>query len=190
MTYGDQGGYGPQPPLDGHDRQWPGDAAHDHGGYGQGGYGQQPTGGGAYGDQPASGGYVYGQQPTSGYGQPTYDQPAYGHQGYGQQGYGPGGYGYGPPAPPRTTNGLAVTSLVLGVIGLVFCGLTSIPGAIVGHVALNRIKRTGEDGQSMALGGLVTSYITIVLWLLLWLIFGGMWLAALSVTGAGVSSQY
>ncbi|GAA2880243.1 DUF4190 domain-containing protein [Nonomuraea rubra] len=201
MTYGDQGasgGYGQQPP-------------------GGGGYGQQPQSGGGYGQQPPSHGGGYGQQPPShggGYGQqpPSYgggygqQQPGYG--GYGDQpnsqqnlGYGQlppsGGYGYGqqpppgyyaPPHPPRSTNGMAVASLVLGIIGLVFCGLTSIPGVILGHIALNRIKKTGEDGSGMAVGGLVTSYITVVIWLLCWLFFGGFFLWMLGLSAAASSS--
>ncbi|MFC7107464.1 DUF4190 domain-containing protein [Nonomuraea rubra] len=95
---------------------------------------------------------------------------------------------YAPPHPPRSTNGMAVASLVLGIIGLVFCGLTSIPGVILGHIALNRIKKTGEDGSGMAVGGLVTSYITVVIWLLCWLFFGGFFLWMLGLSAAASSS--
>ncbi|NBE98178.1 DUF4190 domain-containing protein [Nonomuraea sp. KC401] len=188
MSYGDQGGsggYGAQPPGGGYGQQPPGGA----------GYGQQPPSGGGYGQQPPSGSGGYGQQPPS-YG----DQPyAYGQQppsyggGYGQQppsygGYPQQGYGY---QQPRSTNGMAVASLVLGIIGLVFCGLTSIPGVILGHVALNRIKRTGEEGSGMAIGGLITSYITVVIWLMCWLIFGGMLLSFIGIAStAGSTVDY
>jgi Domain of unknown function (DUF4190) len=191
MSYGDQGanggygGYGQQPQSGGGYGQQP----QSGGGYGQqpqsgGGYGQQPPSGGGYGQQPPSGG-GYGQQPPSGggYGQQGYGQqpPSYG--GYGQPGYGP----YGAPPPSRPTNGMAVASLVLGIIGLVSCGLTSIIGAILGHVAINRIKRTGEEGQGMAMAGLITSYIAIVLWVLGWLIWGGFIVAMLGL-GATAST--
>jgi hypothetical protein len=207
MSYGDQGGnggYGAQPPGGGYGQQPP-----SSGGYG-GGYGQQPSSGGGYGQQPPnSGGYGqqppnsggYGQQPPSGggyggYGQqpPSYPQEPLGYGqmppsgGFGQQ---PGGYGYnpyGPPQQPRSTNGMAVASLVLGIIGLIFCGLTSLPGVILGHIALNKIKRTGEEGQGMAVAGLVTSYITVVLWALCWIIFGGLWLSLLGLSAAASSS--
>ncbi|MEO3790048.1 DUF4190 domain-containing protein [Nonomuraea sp. B10E15] len=197
MSYGDQGGsggYGAQPPGGGYGQQPP-----SGGGYGQqppsgGGYGQQPPSGGGYGQQPPSGG-GYGQQPPSygdqpyGYGQ---QPPSYGG-GYAQQppsygGHPQQGYGY---QQPRSTNGMAVASLVLGIIGLVFCGLTSIPGVILGHVALSRIKRTGEEGSGMAIGGLVTSYITVVIWLLCWLIFGGMLLSLIGFAStAGSTVEY
>ncbi|MGW0802884.1 DUF4190 domain-containing protein [Nonomuraea sp. NPDC002799] len=188
------GGYGQQPPSGGGYGQQPPSG----GGYGQqppsgGGYGQQPPSGGGYGQQPPSGG-GYGQQPPSyggGYGQqpPSYPQEplAYGQQppsgGFGgQQAYGQ----YGPP--PRSTNGMAVASLVLGIIGLIFCGITSIPGVILGHIALNKIKSTGEEGHGMAVGGLVTSYITVVLWVLGWLIFGGFILGLMGLSAAATSS--
>ncbi|MFC7587415.1 DUF4190 domain-containing protein [Nonomuraea antimicrobica] len=83
-----------------------------------------------------------------------------------------------------------MASLVLGIIGLVFCGITSIPGVILGHIALNRIKRTGEEGSGMAVGGLVTSYITVVIWVLCWIIFGGMLLSLIGLSAAATSSTY
>jgi hypothetical protein len=43
----------------------------------------------------------------------------------------------------RKTSGLAVTSLVLGVLSIgLFC-LTGLPAAICGHVARARIKASG-----------------------------------------------
>ncbi|TYB67915.1 DUF4190 domain-containing protein [Nonomuraea sp. PA05] len=191
MTYGDQGangGYGQQPPSGGGYGQQPPSYG---GGYGQqpqsggGGYGQQPQSGGGYGQQP---GYGYGDQPNSqqnlGYGQLP-PSGGYGY-GYGQQ---PPPPGYYPPQQPRSTNGMAVASLVLGIIGLVFCGLTSIPGVILGHIALNRIKKTGEEGSGMAVGGLVTSYITVVIWVLCWVLFGGFFLWMLGLGAAASSSS-
>ncbi|MER6947801.1 DUF4190 domain-containing protein [Nonomuraea sp. NPDC000554] len=213
MSYGDQGGsggYGAQPPGGGYGQQPPSGGGYGQqppsgGGYGHGqqppsggGYGQQPVSNGGYGQQPPSGSYGYGQQPPSGgaYGQQpasgynqAYGEGAYGQQGYGQAGYGQQGYGYGAPAAPRSTNGMAVASLVLGILGLVLCGFTSIPGAVLGHVAVNRIKKTGEQGHGMAVGGLVTSYITIVLWLLMWIFFGGMWLTLIGLSSAASTSD-
>ncbi|HEX4814337.1 MAG TPA: DUF4190 domain-containing protein [Nonomuraea sp.] len=185
MSYGDQGGnggYGAQPPGGGYGQQPPSG----------GGYGQQPPSGGGYGQQPPSGG-GYGQQPPShehlGYGQLP---PSGGHGGQPSGGYGPNPYGphpYGPFQPRRSTNGMAVASLVLGIIGLAFCGITSIPGVILGHIALNRIKRTGEDGHGMAVGGLVTSYVTVVIWVLCWIIFGGLILSMIGFSAAVSSSS-
>jgi len=72
------------------------------------------------------------------------------------------------------TSGLAITSLVLGILGLVLLlacigPLFAIPGVICGHMAYSRIKRSGGamTGSGMALGGLITGYVTIALGVLL-----------------------
>jgi hypothetical protein len=132
--------------------QFPG----DQGSFGQpGGFGQ------AGGQQPA-----FGQQPGSGQ-QPGFGQPA----GYQQGGYQPGGYGQGTPAwsggpgyPAIKTNGLAIASLICGVIQFIFLGiLASIPAIILGHLARRQIRQTGERGAGMAMAGLVLGYIGVAL---------------------------
>ncbi len=79
----------------------------------------------------------------------------------------------GNPPQPKTST-LAVWSLVLGVISLLFLlvcigPLFAIPGVICGHMAYSHIKRSGGVliGQGMALAGLVTGYISIGLSILL-----------------------
>ena len=71
-----------------------------------------------------------------------------------------------PPAP--TTSGLAIASLVLG---LLFClgPLTGIPAVICGHLARSRIRSAAGQigGAGMALAGLILGYVGIALWLLL-----------------------
>ncbi|MEV4631398.1 DUF4190 domain-containing protein [Micromonospora sp. NPDC049523] len=114
-------------------------------------YGQPPEGYGQYG-QPPEGYGQYGQ-PTEQYGQ--YSQPGL----YGQPGqYGPGGYppGYGP---PTGTNVLAILSLVFAII-------FPPAGIVLGHLARRQIRRSGEQGSSLAIAGLVLSYIFTVFWLL------------------------
>jgi MFS family permease len=54
---------------------------------------------------------------------------------------------------PRT-NSLAIVALVLGI----FFGLLAIP---VGHIARAQIRRTGEQGDGLALAGLVLGYISL-----------------------------
>jgi prepilin-type processing-associated H-X9-DG protein len=60
-----------------------------------------------------------------------------------------------PAAPPSA--GMAVTSLVLSLVGLVLCPLTSLPGLIVGIVALVRANETPPraSGKGMAIAGIV-----------------------------------
>jgi hypothetical protein len=65
-----------------------------------------------------------------------------------------------PPAPPR---GLSITSMVLGVLGLFLdifvVGLLSVAAVIFGHLALKK----EPAGKGLAVAGLVTGYIGIVI---------------------------
>jgi hypothetical protein len=70
-------------------------------------------------------------------------------------------YIYGPP-PPAKTNSLAVTSMVLALVGLA-CGLTAPIGAIMGHVARRQIRERGESGDGMALAGIIVGWIVTAL---------------------------
>ncbi|WP_436756855.1 DUF4190 domain-containing protein [Streptosporangium sp. V21-05] len=122
-----------------------------------------------YGQPPGNGGHGSpgGYDPSGGYGSPG---------GYGAKGY--GGYdpyrGYGAPPPTRGNNGMAVAALIMGIAGLFLCGLTSIVGVVLGHISMGQIRRTGEEGRSMAIAGLVLSYFGVLCWLgvalLIWLI--------------------
>jgi competence protein ComGC len=73
-----------------------------------------------------------------------------------------------PPVPTVKTSPLAIWSLVLGILGVVFfCigPLFGIPAVICGHMAHGRIKRSGGamTGSGMALSGLITGYVSIAL---------------------------
>lgn len=72
--------------------------------------------------------------------------------------------GYGPPSAP--TNGMAIASLVCGVLGLAV-GITFIPAIICGHSSIKQIKQTGEGGRGLAVAGLVLGYLVFALFLLL-----------------------
>lgn len=100
-------------------------------------------------------------------GQPTgpapgaYPGPSYGPQAYAPaQNYG-GGYqvtGYAP------TNPLAIASLVCGLTQFLgFWVVTGIPAIIMGHISRRQIRERGEQGDGMALAGLILGYIGLVL---------------------------
>lgn len=71
---------------------------------------------------------------------------------------------YAAGAPPKTS-GLAITSLILGILGFCSLGVTGIGGVICGHIALSQIKKSQgrETGGGMAIAGLITGYLSFVL---------------------------
>lgn len=63
------------------------------------------------------------------------------------------------PTPVRT-NALAIVSLVSGIVGLTFIPFVgSIVAVITGHMARKEIRSTGDAGDGLAKGGLITGYI-------------------------------
>ena len=73
-------------------------------------------------------------------------------------------YVYGPPvayAPAPQTNGLAVASLIAGIVWMWWLG--SVAAVVFGHVALGQIARSGgrQTGRGMAIAGLVLGYVGI-----------------------------
>lgn len=66
-----------------------------------------------------------------------------------------------PLAGVRGTNGLALTSLILSILG------ASLIAVIMGHIARSQIRRTGENGAGMALAGLIIGYVSLALALVL-----------------------
>ena len=72
------------------------------------------------------------------------------------------------------TSALAIWSLVLGILGVLFLlvcisPLFAIPAVICGHMAYSRIKRSSGtlEGQGLALAGMITGYVSIGLSVLL-----------------------
>lgn len=62
--------------------------------------------------------------------------------------------------PPQTA-GIAVASLVLGILGLFSAGLTALAAVICGHLARGKIEssRGRLSGGGLAIGGLITGYL-------------------------------
>jgi len=78
--------------------------------------------------------------------------------------------------PPLRTSGLAVASLVFGILAFFSGGLTGIVAVILGHMALSQIKRRPQEltGSGLAVAGLVTGYIGVVIAAFVVLTFGGL----------------
>ena len=79
--------------------------------------------------------------------------PPYAEQPYRQQG----------------TNGYAIASLVLGIVGML---IGSILAVVFGHMALGQIRRTGQSGRGLAIAGLVLGYLGVAGTLIVILILG------------------
>jgi hypothetical protein len=66
---------------------------------------------------------------------------------------------WGPPpvwAPPPRTDGIAITSLVLGIIGILVFPLVLAQAAVVlGIVGVRRVRRSGDQGFALAVAGIV-----------------------------------
>ncbi|MEB3031336.1 DUF4190 domain-containing protein [[Mycobacterium] nativiensis] len=70
--------------------------------------------------------------------------------------------GYFNPAQAQRTNVLAICSLVVALLGLLFWPL-AVVGAVLGVVALSQIKRTGEGGHGLAVAGTAVGGAAVVL---------------------------
>lgn len=90
----------------------------------------------------------------------------YGYQQYPQQNW----------QQPRPTN-------VLAVLALVFAFLFAPLGIVFGHIARSQIKRTGEQGDGLALAGLILGYIFTaigILFFIAWIAFWGLFATAVT----------
>lgn len=62
---------------------------------------------------------------------------------------------------PRTGNGRAVIALVLGIVGLFFCGFTAIPGAIMAWMEMQAVQ-AGHAPQSNSGMAKIAFWVNIV----------------------------
>jgi hypothetical protein len=108
----------------------------------------------------------YGMPPPAPYQQPyvTPDvTPAYGAPLYGQVGYQNPAFS----VEAQYWQGRARTSLILGILGLLCCGLLGPVALALGMQAKNSLQRLGVmEGQTMALVGMILGGVATALWLL------------------------
>lgn len=115
---------------------------------------QQPPGGGS-------------GAPSGGEGAPPpgpYQTPA-GPPGYQASPY----YAYQPP--PRT-NSYAMAALIVSLAGLMVCPLVGAIGVYLGNRARKEIAQTGEQGDGLALAGVIVGWIGVGLGALTVLLVG------------------
>ena len=72
----------------------------------------------------------------------------------------PSGYP-APAASSQGTSGLAIGSLICGLLVFLTFGLAGLPAVILGHVGLSKIKKSGGalKGRGMAIAGLIMGYL-------------------------------
>jgi hypothetical protein len=174
-------------------------------------YGDGPTAPNPYGDGASYPAAAPGPVPPPAYPPPSYEsQSVHGH-GYGAQGYRNAGYsqpgypGHGAPqrtygpagaapigygAYPAPRNGLGTASLVLGIIGVVFCWVPftgwalNILAIIFGAVGRKRAADGLATNKSSAVAGLVLGVIGLGVWIVIIVVF----VSAVGTIGVGVDS--
>jgi hypothetical protein len=69
-----------------------------------------------------------------------------------------------PYSPPLHTSGLAIASMVLGILAVFSAGFTSVPAIICGHISLSQIKSAAGriSGNGFAIAGLITGYFSLL----------------------------
>ncbi len=88
---------------------------------------------------------------------------------------------------PTKNNGLAIASLILGILSIFLWIFSAIPGIITGHMALSRAKHHPNEyaGEGMAIVGLILSYLMLIVSILL---FG--WIAYMFSTSPEIKDAF
>jgi hypothetical protein len=85
----------------------------------------------------------------------------------------PSGYGYGYVQPTKNS-GMAIASLVLGILGLVCCGcgVFSIAALVLGHLGKKEIAESNgtKTGAGLAQAGFILGIVGVVLGVLYWIL--------------------
>jgi hypothetical protein len=91
----------------------------------------------------------------------------------------------------KPTNTMAIVSLVSGAVGwLGLPVIASVVAIVCGHLARGQIRKTGEDGDLLAIVGLVLGYANVLMVCLgvafVVVIYGGLFAF---LAAAGIASQ-
>lgn len=73
--------------------------------------------------------------------------------------------------PVAPTNPLALWSMITGIASLTVGWVIPVPfgvaAVILGHIGLVQVKKSGEQGRTYALTGLITGYVSIAIGLII-----------------------
>ncbi|MEE2937251.1 MAG: DUF4190 domain-containing protein, partial [Planctomycetota bacterium] len=118
-------------------------------------------------------------------------------------GYNP--YAQPKPAPKDSTpknntseqSGLAITSMVFGILAWVSCGcnlgMLSLPAIICGHIALSKANKGEAGGKGFAVAGLATGYSSLlpaIAWILYIVLYGILAVLVLFGAAADVQAEF
>lgn len=73
------------------------------------------------------------------------------------------------------TNGLAIASFILSLVGL------GVVGLIMGIIALNQIKTTGEQGKGFAIAGIILGVLSVIAVIILIIMWFVLWRTAVDI---------
>ena len=82
----------------------------------------------------------------------------------------------------QKTNGLAIAGMICAIVGLIggdyfFC-IPSIIGLILSIVGMVKVKQY-NSGYGFALTGIIIGAISLLIWLMVWIFIGWIWLLIL-----------
>jgi hypothetical protein len=78
-----------------------------------------------------------------------------------------------PPVARPRRDGMGIAALVCGILGLTLVpGICSLIAVILGHLALGAARRGETSSRGPAIAGLVTGYIGVAFWAMIFLLFG------------------
>ena len=93
--------------------------------------------------------------------------------------------GFTPPPPAGPRNGLGIATLVLAIIGLLFCWtvvggvMLGVCAVIIGFVAWGRVKRGEATNGGVAIAGIVLGFLAIIVSL----VFIPIWIGVFGQVG-------
>jgi hypothetical protein len=123
--------------------------------------------------QQQVGGWQQPQQPAQPMPQSPYAPPGYPAAAPGTPYYQDPSAPYG--ATGKSYNGMAITSFVLSLVGLVFCGfILGVIAIVLGAIALNGMKSSGnQQGRGLSIAGIVIGILDIIAGIIITLVIFG-----------------
>ncbi len=77
-------------------------------------------------------------------------------------------------------NMLAVVALIASCVGF------TVPGIVMGHIALSQIKKSGESGHGLALAAVIVGYVLTVVVIIVVVLYFILIFAAIGLAGSAV----